>query len=158
MRKSCVLAVGFISLGASTQHAVAAKMTCTQKQMECIGLIAYWLSQGLPSGGIGRTCTNWYKQCQEDGSWGPASKGTYDPKRGPGSPKARFGGNMSGPGRTPGMSGSSGRPAPGASKPGGATFGSAMSGGTSNSTPAARGALPTPGPAFGTNQFSGGKK
>jgi len=70
MRKIFIVTLGLVSLGVSTELALARQASCTQATIKC------WNVAGS-SQDASAYCDSRYRQCLQDGSWGIAGPGTY---------------------------------------------------------------------------------
>ena len=71
MRKIFIVTLGLLSLGISTELAMARQATCSQINDKC------WKNLGGNSVDGFAYCWPRYLQCFRDGSWGIAGPGTY---------------------------------------------------------------------------------
>src|SRR5436190_20636342 len=70
MRKIFIVTLGLLSLGVSTELAMAREQTCTQMVNKCWTMAGTWQKAAA-------YCDPRYTKCLEDGSWGNAGPGTY---------------------------------------------------------------------------------
>jgi hypothetical protein len=70
MRKIFIVSLGLLSVGVSTELALAREQTCTQMVNKCWTMAGTWQKAAA-------YCDPRYTKCLEDGSWGNAGPGTY---------------------------------------------------------------------------------
>src|SRR4051812_585065 len=70
MRKIFIVTLGLVSLGVSTELAMARQANCTQMSNKCWAMAGTWQEAGS-------YCDPRYRQCLQDGYWGIAGPGTF---------------------------------------------------------------------------------